>query len=210
VTKIIAIIALGAVSLGFAARPAGASYKDQAHHLRFRPVLAELPPKSAATRPDQINAILDSCPTNPDSALGAIAQIDPATIPNTRRSNDKAGACVVLNPIRQQIRYLLAPAVLTERDVVAAKNEFSKGMGYAVTVLLTHSGRDKLNRLAQETVPKPSPQNEAAIVLDGVVLSAPQFQTTFFPDRTIQITGRFSKHEAADLAAAVTLAARKN
>jgi preprotein translocase subunit SecD len=215
VTKPIATIVLGAASLGLIAQPAGGQDKDTSHHLRFRPVLAELPvPTNAATtQGDQINAILESCPTDPESAVAAIAQVDLATVPSSPAANDTEGACVVLpvtpeNP-NQQTRYLVGPAVLTERNVVAAKDRFVKGRGWVIDVLLRKSGRNNLNRLAKESFGKPPPQNSAAIVLDGGVLSAPRFNEASF-GRLVEICCGFSKKEAADLTASITLAARKS
>jgi preprotein translocase subunit SecD len=214
-TKAIATIVLGAASLGLIAQPAGGQGKDTPHHLRFRPILAELPvPTNAATRhADPINAILASCPTNPESAVAAIAQIDLATVPSAPPADDTAGGCVVLpvtpeNP-NQQTRYLVAPAVLTERNVVGAKDRFIKGRGWVISILLRNSGRKNLNRLAKETFDKPSPQNEVAIVLDGGVLAAPRFNEDTSFGRVVDICCGFFKKEAADLAASITLAARK-
>jgi preprotein translocase subunit SecD len=58
-----------------------------------------------------------------------------------------------------------------------------------------------LNELAAASFAQPPPQNQAALVLNGKVLSAPAFQTTTFDDRVaIAISGGFSRAEAKELA----------
>jgi preprotein translocase subunit SecD len=166
--------------------------------LRFRPVFAELPPAT----PQQAQAPVD------DATKAAIASCDATAIqglqsvPNTNPADDKAEACVVF-PGRQQakqpIRYLLGPAALTGKETSGAKSEFLQGQGYGVTLSLKGSGQDKFNKLAQDSFQKQPPQNSVAIVLDGVVQSAPAFREPNFPG-DVQITGNFSQGDAEDLA----------
>ena len=165
--------------------------------LRFRPVLAELPPAQRGAPPadDATKAAIASC--NP-SAIP-----NPQAIPNTAAGDDKGDACVVLPgraQEKQQVRYFLGPAALTGKDTSGAKSEFAQGQGYAVSLNLKGSGQDKFNQLAQESFPKQPPQNSVAIVLDGVVQSAPRFQTANFGSGPVQITGSFTQGEAGDLA----------
>ncbi|HMG27402.1 MAG TPA: protein translocase subunit SecD [Acidimicrobiia bacterium] len=165
--------------------------------LRFRPVLAELPPASKGTAPadDATKAAIASCDSNAISSL--------PSVPTTPAADDRADACVVLlnrAQEKQQIRYLLGPAALTGKDTSGAKSEFAQGQGYAVSLNLKGSGQDKFNQLAQESFPKQPPQNSVAIVLDGVVQSAPRFQTANFGSGPVQITGSFTQGQASDLA----------
>jgi preprotein translocase subunit SecD len=166
--------------------------------LRFRPVLAELPPQT----PQQAQAPVD------DATKAAIASCDAGAIqglqsvPNTNSAEDAADACVVFPSRKQeqaQPRYLLGPAALTGRETSGAKSEFLQGQGYGVTLSLKDSGQDKFNQLAQQSFQNQPPQNSVAIVLDGVVQSAPAFQEPNFPG-DVQITGSFSQAEADDLA----------
>ena len=60
----------------------------------------------------------------------------------------------------------------------------------------------RFNGLAAELFPKQSPQNSVAIVLDGVVQTAPAFQTSSFTG-AVQISGNFTRAEAEALAAAL-------
>ncbi len=164
--------------------------------LNFRPVLAELPPaaKGAPPADDATKAAIASCDSTAISAL--------TSIPNTPAADDKASACVVLpsrQQEKQQVRYLLGPAALTGKDTSGAKSEFQQGQGYAVSLDLKGSGQDKFNKLAAESFSKQPPQNSVAIVLDGVVQSAPRFQTADFGSGPVQITGNFTQGEASDL-----------
>jgi preprotein translocase subunit SecD len=165
--------------------------------LRFRPVLAELPAAARGTPPAD------------DATKAAIASCDPSgipnpqAIPNTAGVDDKADSCVVLPGRKQEeqaaVRYFLGPAALTGRETSGAKSEFQQGQGYGVTLSLKDSGRDKFNQLAQESFPKQPPQNSVAIVLDGVVQSAPRFNEPNFPGDVV-ISGNFTQGEADDLA----------
>jgi preprotein translocase subunit SecD len=164
--------------------------------LNFRPVLAELPPepKGAPPADDATNAAIASCDSTAISAL--------ASVPNTAASEDKASACVVLPgraQEKQQIRYLLGPAALTGKDTSGAKSRFIQGQGYGVDLSLKDSGRTRFNQLAQQSFPKQPPQNSVAIVLDGVVQSAPRFNEPNFPG-DVTISGSFTQGEASDLA----------
>jgi preprotein translocase subunit SecD len=164
--------------------------------LRFRPVLAELPREARGTPPadDATKAAISACDPS--------AIPNPAAIPNTAAPDDRADACVVLPGRRQERqagRYFLGPAALTGKETSGAKSEFLQGQGYGVTLSLKGSGQDKFNQLAQESFPKQPPQNSVAIVLDGVVQSAPQFNEPNFPG-DVQITGDFTQGEASDLA----------
>lgn len=165
--------------------------------LRFRPVLAELPAAARGTPPadDATKAAIAAC--------DASAIPNPQAIPNSAPADDQADACVVLPGRKQEeqaaVRYFLGPAALTGRETSGAKSEFQQGQGYGVTLSLKDSGRDKFNQLAQESFPKQPPQNSVAIVLDGVVQSAPRFNEPNFPGDVV-ISGNFTQGEADDLA----------
>jgi preprotein translocase subunit SecD len=171
--------------------------------LRFRPVLAELPTAAQGTpAPDEAaKAAVASC----DPTVLQQAFPNPGQTPTTQLSDDQASACVVL-PSRQQeeqqVRYYLGPTALSGRDTSGADSEFQQGQGYGVTLDLRGSGSERINALAAQcTARQPNcPTNRMAIVLDGVVQSAPEFQTADFGSGPVQITGNFSQGEADDLA----------
>jgi preprotein translocase subunit SecD len=140
------------------------------------------------------NAAVASCDANTVAAL--------AKIPTTAREGDKRSACVVLpgkpgGP--KAARSYLGPAGLTGKAVSSSKAEFVSTQGWTVKMDLTSSGSTKWDDLAQKQF-----HQQVAIVLDGVVQSAPQIQpndTTFTSfGGTAVISGRFTQSEAEDLA----------
>src|SRR5262249_45508859 len=141
--------------------------------------------------------------------LAAIASCDATaiqalpTIPTTPPEHDLRDQCVVL-PQRSTNgkapnRLLLGPTTLTGKGVSKAKREFAQGEGYTVSMTLNGDGLKAFNDLAGKSYGQPSPTNEVAIVLDGVVQSNPAFQAASF-DGPVQISGNFSATEASDLA----------
>jgi len=164
--------------------------------LNFRPVLAELPAEAQGAPPadDATKAAVAACDAN--------AIPNPQALPNTAAAADKPDACVVLPGRRQEqrtVRYFLGPAALTGKDTSGAKSRFIQGQGYGVDLSLKDSGRTRFNQLAQQSFPKQPPQNSVAIVLDGVVQSAPRFNEPNFPG-DVTISGSFTQGEAGDLA----------
>ncbi|MFM8937643.1 MAG: protein translocase subunit SecD, partial [Actinomycetota bacterium] len=68
-----------------------------------------------------------------------------------------------------------------------------------VSLDFTGDGTRKFGQLTQDVVNLPAPQNQVAIVLDGVVVSAPRINEAILGGQA-QITGSFSQLEAQDLA----------
>lgn len=107
-------------------------------------------------------------------------------------------------------RYRLGPAcgepdcstgTFTGADVSGASREF-QGTEYTIQLDLKDSGQEQINQMAARLFPlrDQPPQGQMAIVLDGIVQSAPAFQQPSFPENTVSITGSFSGGEAEDLA----------
>jgi preprotein translocase subunit SecD len=169
--------------------------------LYFRPVLARVPLQTDSV-PDEL------------AAKAAIASCDPAAIqalrviPTTEPSEDDPDQCVVFatrDEQRLKYRLLLGPAELAgNEDVVRARSRFQRG--YVVLVTLRKDGLAKFNALAAKAYGRPSPADEVALVLGGVVESNPAFQAPRF-DGIIQISGNFSKPDADELARAITYGA---
>ncbi len=98
-------------------------------------------------------------------------------------------------------KYLLKPAALVGTDVSSASAGLRGGGGptgvttneWAVNVEFTGAGQGKFTRLTEETV-----GTQVAIVLDGVVQSAPQTNERIAG--SAEISGDFSQSEAEDLA----------
>lgn len=169
--------------------------------LRFRPVLGLLPPESRSTT---TTTAADTSTTTAPGTETTTTTAAPAEIPTTPLEQDQPENEVVL-PGResgdQAVRYRLGPAALTGREVDSANARFIGGtQGWIVELSLKSSGAEKFNALAAESYPKPSPQNQVAIVLDGVVQSSPQFNEPNFEGGNVSISGDFSEGEAKDLA----------
>ncbi len=115
----------------------------------------------------------------------------------TPREEDKPEAQVILPGTKdeQNARYVLGPSELTGRAVKDAKAEVDPGTGeWKVAFTLTDTGAKEFDALAARNLNK-----QVAIVLDGVVQSAPTIQQAEFQGSG-EITGNFSEREAKDLA----------
>ncbi|HEY3723181.1 MAG TPA: protein translocase subunit SecD [Acidimicrobiia bacterium] len=174
--------------------------------LRFRPVLAQLPPYKSTTPTTKkaTSQTTGAAGATSSSTASTTTTTDPSNPKSSTAAEDTAGATVIL-PGRgtgnQAIRYQLGPAALTGKDVSGAKAVYNpgSGQGWTVDLSLKSSGQALFNQLAKTSFPKQPPQNAVAIVLDGVVQSAPAFQTSNF-DGDVSISGNFSESDAKDLA----------
>jgi preprotein translocase subunit SecD len=112
----------------------------------------------------------------------------------TSREADLATATVFLGGIDGK-KYLLGPSEGNGEIVKEAIAEINQSRGsWQVRLNMTDKGAGEFDRIAEATVNK-----QLAIVLDGVVQSAPVIQTTRF-NGTAEISGTFTEKEAKDLA----------
>lgn len=101
------------------------------------------------------------------------------------------------------MRYAVGPVALTGQDVLNARADSIRSSAeWVVTFRLNHAGTAKLNRLARASFPRQPPENAVAIVVDGVVQSAPAFREASFTG-DVQISGNFTESEAKALATVV-------
>lgn len=92
--------------------------------------------------------------------------------------------------------YQLGPAEATGGAIKTADADFDPQSGaWAVNLEFTSDGFDQWNAIAAKYV-----QQQVAIVLDGVVQSAPTIQEERFTENAAVITGNFTQGEAKDLA----------
>jgi len=167
----------------------------QTAQLRFRPVLGELPPEATPSPTTTVPTATTVPPTTSTTSLAAI--------PTTPRDQDDPAKQVILpqkNPKSDAVlrRYALGPAEVFGSVVKTARAVPPQVSGdWTVTVDFTGEGGSKFKTLAQNNVNK-----QVAIVLDGVVKSAPTIQPDLVTNfnNTAQITGQFSEKEAKDLA----------
>ena len=172
------------------------------------PAATTAPPNSATLRLAQTDTT--TATTAPATTDTTAAPADPATtatttpvptsgadIPTTPREEDDPTKQVVLEEIvggEVRNRYLLGPSELTGTAVKSARAEFDPTQGWRVNFTLTGDGSKAFDELAARNL-----QKQVAIVLDGVVKSAPVIQQAEFGGSGV-ISGSFSESEAKDLA----------
>ncbi|MEY4497510.1 MAG: hypothetical protein RLZZ364_815 [Actinomycetota bacterium] len=98
-------------------------------------------------------------------------------------------------------KFILAPAEVLGQQVSKASAGIDTQAGNQWTVALTFNGEGTkaFGALTTRVTSLPSPQNQVAIVLDGLVVSAPSINEPI-PSGNAQITGNFTQSEAQDLA----------
>jgi preprotein translocase subunit SecD len=98
-------------------------------------------------------------------------------------------------------KYILAPAEVLGRQITEASAGLDTQAGSAWTVSLTFDGEGTraFGALTARVTSLPEPNNQVAIVLDGIVQSSPRINEAI-PSGTAQITGSFTQIEAQDLA----------
>ncbi len=97
-------------------------------------------------------------------------------------------------------RYLLGPADVVGTDIATATAGIPQGgVGWQVNLEFTAEGADKFFASTQQLSSQQPPQDQFAIVLDGLVVSAPQVNEPI-PGGRAQITGQFTQAEATALA----------
>jgi preprotein translocase subunit SecD len=187
----------------------------QTAELRFRPVLQVLPPEDATTTTTAPTTTTTAAPADGETTTTA-APADPnattttstTAVPGTTsREDDKPEAEVVLPEVDEDgnvtARYRLGPSQATGTIVKTATGEPPQGLqgAWSVSVDLTGKGNTLFNQIAGTCfsgAPE-CPTKQVAIVLDGLVKSAPVVQQANFQG-SVSITGDFSEREAKDLA----------
>ncbi len=165
--------------------------------LRFRPVLATIPPYNPTATTTTTKGVPGGATTST-----TVPRSDGSDVPTTTPAADKADATVILpgrkknNKVTE--RYQLGPTELTGKAISGAKSQFQNSV-WGVNVDFTASGGSQWDVLGQKNFKK-----QVAIVLDGVVQSAPVIQgnnpsfQSFGGKATI--SGSFSESEAKELA----------
>ena len=171
----------------------------QTAELRFRQVLAEsagtatpADTSTAATPTDGVAAEINArfaaldC-TNPENREGTGADSPTDTIVSCSR---EGGA-----------KYILGPAEVLGQQVSAAEAGYdpTQGLSWYVSITFNGEGTKAFGSLTNRVTTLASPLNQVAIVLDGLVVSAPSIREAI-PSGNAQITGNFTQVEAQDLA----------
>jgi preprotein translocase subunit SecD len=160
----------------------------QTARLTERPVLAAIPPST--NKSDQYNTVT----LNPGGR-------DNAPIFTFIDDNNNGRFDKGKEPI-----YQLGPVVITGANLTKATAVFVSGSttnsaqaGWQVDFTLDSAGSAAFSKATTELVAKQSPQNQLAILLDGVVQGAPPQVVSAITDGRGSITGNFSESRAKDL-----------
>jgi preprotein translocase subunit SecD len=169
----------------------------QTAELRFRQVLAAgsgIPsgtdaaatPAAGVSAEDNAKFAALDC-TKPENLQGTGADDEAAVLVTC----DRAGGT----------KYILAPAEVLGRQIskASAGLDTQAGSAWFVSLTFDNEGTSAFGALTTRVTSLPEPTNQVAIVLDGLVVSAPRI-TEAIPSGTAQITGSFTQLEAQDLA----------
>lgn len=174
--------------------------------LDFRPVWSLLPPSAttpdAAAQPGIVQA--DDNTPEFEAEVGALDCTNPVnTAGGTPDNPDQwLGTCDQTGAAK----YSLQPAFIKGTNVTGATAELPQGgVGWVVNLEFDSEGASALSQASTELTALPecgvgqSPCNAFAIVLDGVVVSAPRFNEPILGGQA-SIEGDFTAQEARDLA----------
>ena len=146
----------------------------------------------AASYPNGVSADLDTAFKNLNCTIAANRQggaIDDPAAPLVSCSRDGAS------------KYILAPAEVEGNQVskASAVLDNTNGNGWMVLLSFNGAGTTAFGHMTTRVTSLASPQNQAAIVLDGLVVSAPRINEAI-NSGSAQITGNFTQTDASDLA----------
>jgi preprotein translocase subunit SecD len=170
----------------------------QTAELRFRQVLAEsagtaaAAATTAATPPAGVSAVLNAKYAALDCTLAANRQ---------GTGSDNAADTIVACSRDGASKYILAAAEVLGRQVskATAAVDTTTGGNWFVSLTFNGEGTKAFGDQTARVVSLTAPQNQVAIVLDGLVVSAPRINEAI-RGGSAQITGNFSQVEAQDLA----------
>ena len=173
----------------------------QTAELRFRQVLVE--GAAAATSASTDTKTAASLPTGVTPALNAqYASLDCSNVKNRQGGggDDPSAPLVTCNRAGTS-KYILAPAEVLGSDVSKATAAIDQqgGSGWYVLLNFNGNGTSKFGAMTTRVTKLATPQNQAAIVLDGLVVSAPRINEAIVSG-SAQITGNFTQTDATDLA----------
>ena len=146
----------------------------------------------AATFPSGVTMALDTAFKNLDCTKAANRQGGALDDPNQ---------AVVACSLTDTSKYILAPAEVEGSQVskASAVLDNTNGNGWMVLLTFNGAGTSAFGKMTTRVTSLPSPQNQAAIVLDGLVVSAPRINEAI-NSGSAQISGNFTQTLATDLA----------
>ena len=114
----------------------------------------------------------------------------------------EADGCIVARSRDGSTSYQLGPVIIDGSDVETVRARNDRANGWLIVMDLTKRGGRAFNAAAGTQFGKVAPQDRVALVVDGVVESAPAFQSPTF-EGDISISGDFTKAEAKAAARAI-------
>jgi preprotein translocase subunit SecD len=172
----------------------------QTAELRFRQVLVAGSPNAASLSTDTTSATLPAGVTQDlSSKYGAL---DCTKSKNLQGGSTESPDVAVISCDRTGTqKFILAPAQVLGSMISTASAAIDQqgAAGWYVTVSFNGEGTSKFGALTTSVTGLASPQNQVAIVLDGLVVSAPRINEAI-NGGSAQITGSFGQEEASNLA----------
>ena len=172
----------------------------QTAELRFRQVLVEGAPNATTAAADAKSATL---PTGVTPDLNArYAALDCTKQANLQGGSTESPDIAVVSCDRKGTqKYILAPAQVLGSMISKASAAIDQqtASGWYVLVSFNGEGTSKFGALTTSVTTLAAPQNQVAIVLDGLVVSAPRINEAI-NGGSAQITGGFGQEEASNLA----------
>ena len=169
----------------------------QTAELRFRQVLAESTGAAGAASDTATPA------SGVSAAINAqFAALDCTNVKNLQGTGADAPTDTIVACDRYGTsKYILAPAEVVGRQISKASAGIDTQGGNVWEVALTFNGEgtSAFAALTNRVTSLTSPQNQVAIVLDGLVYSAPRI-TEAIPSGNARITGNFTQTDAQGLA----------
>ena len=171
----------------------------QTAELRFRQVLAET--AGAANPTDTSTAATPAGGAN-DEISNRFAALDCSIAANLEGTGADSPTDTIIACSRDGgAKYILGPAEVLGQQVSTAEAGYdpSQGLAWYVSLSFNGEGTKAFAAITSRVTTLESPLNQVAIVLDGLVVSAPRINEAI-PSGNAQITGSFSQVEAQDLA----------
>ncbi|MEJ6573914.1 MAG: protein translocase subunit SecD [Actinomycetes bacterium] len=172
----------------------------QTAELRFRQVLVEAAPNATSFSADTQTATLPNGVTPELSAM--FTALDCTNVSNLQGgSTESPDVAVVACDRGGTGKFILAPAQVLGNMVSKASAAIDQqgAAGWYVSLDFNGEGTSKFGALTSSVTGLPAPQNQVAIVLDGLVVSAPRINEAI-NGGSAQITGSFGQEEASNLA----------
>ena len=172
----------------------------QTAELRFRQVLVQGAPNAVSVTGDTQTVTL---PNGVTSLLSAkFAALDCTNKANLQGGSTESPDVAVVSCDRGGTgKYILAPAQVLGNMVSKATAAIDQqgAAGWYVSLDFNGEGATKFGALTSSVTGLAAPQNQVAIVLDGLVVSAPRINEAI-NGGSAQITGSFTQQEASNLA----------